>query len=90
MTFTVGSKVAWTSMAHGSAVEKHGEVVAVVPAGSDPRTFIRGERGLGYSVQFDGITPRKHESYLIEVKTGKDGRGMPKLYWPRVSALVED
>jgi hypothetical protein len=90
MTFTVGTQVAWASMAHGSTVEKHGKVVAVVPAGSDPRPFIGGERGIGYSVQFDGITPRNHESYLVEVNTGKDGRGKPKLYWPRAAALEED
>ena len=89
MTFTVGSKVAWTSMAHGSMVEKHGKVISIVQAGADACNSI-WPRDANYSVQFDGIMPRNHESYLVEVKTGKDGRGKPKLYWPRVSALVED
>ena len=85
MTFTVGSKVAWTSQAHASVVEKHGEVVAVVPAGENPNAYI--PQSSGYP-QFDGGS-RKHESYLVRVRTGKDGRGVAKLYWPRVSAMVE-
>ena len=87
-TFAVGSKVAWASQAHASEVEKHGVVVAVVPEGYDVRAIARSYAAA--SVQFDGDLPRNHESYLVLVKTGKDGRGKPKLYWPRVSALDED
>ena len=84
---TVGTKVTWSSMAHGSVIEKHGTVVLVIP----PNTPVNGVWSGGqHSIQFDVGGSRPHESYLVEVLTGKDGRGVPKLYWPRVSALHED
>jgi hypothetical protein len=38
-----------------------------------------------YKVMFDSIWARPHESYLVVVPA--PGRGKPRLYWPRVSAL---
>ena len=91
MTFTEGSKVEWKSQAQGYTRVKYGTVVAVVPAGCDVLDLLILDSGEPsyHSRQFDGGM-RAHESYLVEVKTGKDGHGTPKLYWPRVSALCGD
>lgn len=86
----VGSKVEWKSQASGSMTQKTGEVVAVVPAGANPRTYadnlpieLRQLKRM-----FDGC-PRGHESYLVKVVPGKTGKAKPVLYCPRVSVMVE-
>lgn len=86
--FSVGQTVQWTSSASGSTKTKRGTVVAVVPA--DKRGLrvrdLLGDELLGYSINgLDCILYRKHESYVVAV-TDKPGC-MPRLYWPRTSAL---
>ena len=77
----IGSTVEWSSQAGSYRAKKHGVIVAIVPA------LMYQTRGVpGYSIQFDGGS-RNHDSYLVAVKTGKDGWGKPKLYWPLVKNL---
>ena len=83
MRFTIGDAVRWG--------RHSGTVVAVVPAGVSPATY--PERRLHEKYQhlsqtysprmLGGGGPRREESYLVAVF----GRGKPKLYWPRTSAL---
>ena len=84
--FKVGDAVAWQS----GGTEKHGKVVEVIPSGDDVRRDHWEMLYPLHSIQFRVDGNRDHESYLVSVKTGYDGRGKPRLYWPRVSALCED
>lgn len=87
MTFKIGDKVEWTSSAAGTTKTKQGSVIAVLPEGGMPRDVIRLEEQRLYKVMVDARSLyRNHESYLVSVPT-KSGRGRPRLYWPRVSAL---
>jgi len=74
--FNLGAMVKWTSQAGGCTVDKVGEVLEVVPAGSYPdrERFLPLYKKSGIGLK------RDHESYVVRVK----GRG---LYWPRVSHL---
>jgi hypothetical protein len=87
--FKVGDKVAWTSQAKGVKTEKHGEIVAVVPACWSINGIHREiVKATGASSTWGGGMPRDHESYLVLVRQG--GARKPKLYHPRVSALELD
>jgi len=78
MPFDIGDKVIWESQSGGHRKTKTGEVVFVVLRGSVPS--VRNFR----HPQWDGITPRKHVSYVIKVQAGPQS---VKHYWPRVKAL---
>ncbi len=76
MSIKLGDKVEWFSGANGTYLEKEGVVVEVVRPGRrpDPARY-KTLRDIGLS--------RKHESYVVAVKTAKS----VKHYWPRVSGL---
>ena len=86
----VDDKVSWESHGPRGYTVKYGVIVQVVPPGELPRETEFIARGLrfmyGYGREADIGTPRKNESYLVEVP-GKTAKAMPKLYWPRVSQL---
>jgi hypothetical protein len=73
-TFQVGDRVKWTSQANGGWRKKVGTVIEVVPAGR-------------YSNLGSGCSPRKAESYVIEVP-GKTPNAKPQIYFP-VPSLVK-
>ena len=76
--FKVGEEVAWDSQAGGYSSLKLGEVIEVVPPGTDPP----GIKGAGMR--------RDHESYVIKARVidGSDAqRKRTKKYWPRVPGL---
>jgi hypothetical protein len=72
--------VRWGSQSQGSWKKKIGQIVQVVPAGEIPDRKIAPDlfRSSGIGL------PRKHESYVVRVKTGKNSF---RHYWPRVSGL---
>lgn len=77
--FALDSWVKWTSQSAGSAKEKVGRVVLRVPPHYRPypADTMRDVQPWGKA--------RDHESYVVEVQVGKDGR--VHRYWPLVSAL---
>jgi hypothetical protein len=77
-----GAVVEWTSQANGGRKKKVGTVVEVVPAKCLPDQTRFRSLYKGYGVG----SPRSHESYVVEVPA--KGKGQPKIYWPRVSALT--
>lgn len=82
MGFKIGDKVTWSSQAQGFAREKTGVVVEVVAAGNRPsRKFDDLHKGVGCGYG------RDHDSYVVEVRTGKTDKAKPKHHWPRASAL---
>ena len=93
--FQVGNRVKWTSQAGGYIAEKTGTVVGVVPTGCHYgllRHFaplkpdeVRAIYNTG-PIDAGGLA-RDHESYLVEVKTGKTDAAKKTLYWPRVKGL---
>lgn len=86
--FKVGSKVTWSSQAHGSRTTKVGTIVAVVPPGGSPsRAFAAVRKTLNARSAFGGGMARDHESYLVSVTVGKTDKAKPALYWPLVSQL---
>jgi hypothetical protein len=78
--FEIGDEVYWDS----SGNRKWGVVVAVIPAGVSV-TVEKIQRWwlghLGTSKLGGGLMPRRHESYLIQIRKS--------LYWPRVAWLRE-
>lgn len=76
--FAVGDRVIWTSQSKGYTTTKHGVVIAIIPAGTDPAQCVTD----GYSMGFG--SPRSHESYLVKV-----GRRW-KPYWPLVAHLKKE
>ena len=83
MSFKIGDKVTWSSQAQSYEKEKLGVVIEVVEPGQRPNRaefedLYRGS-GCGFG--------RDHVSYVVRVATGKAGKGKPKHYWPRASAL---
>ena len=84
--FKVGDKVWWESQSAGSWTQKEGKVVGVVPEGKVPDRILTAIDRF-WKRMYDGFTPRNHESYLVEVAGGKTIKAMPRLYWPRTSAL---
>lgn len=82
MSFKIGDRVTWSSQAQGFAREKTGTVVEVVEKGNRPsRKFDDLHKGIGCGYG------RDHDSYVVEVRTGKTDKAKPKHYWPRASAL---
>jgi hypothetical protein len=96
MSFKIGDRVKWTSQAGGYAAEKTGTVVAVIPVGRRfgllkyLRPLNLDEARACYNTgPIDGAgLARDHESYLVEVKTGKTDAAKKTLYWPRVKGLA--
>ena len=94
MAFKLGDRVAWVSMANGSTVEKHDEVVEVVPPGKlpDRDRFASLYRSAGVGGW------RRHESYVVAVSGSVRIVGQrkvvkhrtPKPYWPLVNKLEQD
>jgi hypothetical protein len=72
--FQVGDRVKWKSQAAGTWREKEGEVVEVVRAGAQPKTY--------------EALARDHESYVVRAVAKGRTSQKPALYWPRRSALV--
>lgn len=89
-----GDVVTWSSSANGMTKTKRAEVLFIIPRGvavwpDDLRRLL----GPDYRKRFNDSSlgwggARNHESYLVAVK----GKGKPRLYWPKVSALrlIED
>lgn len=88
----IGSEVTWTSQAAGTTKQKRGVVVAVMRPGfylgrsvliellgPDFTNGKYNESALGWGES------RSYESYIIAVPA--DGKGKPRLYWPRSSQL---
>ena len=65
------------------AVGLAGVVVAILVPGTVPSGRDRLDPAV--DVMFDGISPRKHLSYLVKVERG--GKRKPALYWPRAESL---
>ena len=93
----LGDKVEWTSQAGGRTKKKTGVIVAIVPARNRHR-LTQCIPGLNMSQVYSkyntgpidgGGLSRNHESYLVEVKTGKTEAAKKSLYWPRVSGLKD-
>lgn len=85
--FRSGDRVKWSSQANGNVAEKTGIVIEVIAPKQYiyPRDYARK-----YSIGTLGHGNfRKHESYLIAVKTGATEKAKKSLYWPRVSALSD-
>lgn len=80
MKFNIGDRVRWTSQAGGHAKEKRGEVVAIVPAGTDARDVVPRDLSDGPMDAY-GL-PRGEESYIVRVKRSA--------YWPRACHLKKD
>lgn len=78
MSFHIGDKVVWTSQAAGRSKTKTGEVVAIVPEGTEVRDCVPD----GMHMNDYGM-PRKDVSYLILVQRKRS----TKLYWPVASNL---
>jgi Iap family predicted aminopeptidase len=84
MSFQVGDTVTWTSQAGGHSKTKVGEVVNIVPKGS--QLSWRGVQFKDTHRFRHGGGPRNHESYLVSVPA-KTSKGKPTLYWPVVKNL---
>jgi hypothetical protein len=85
-TFKIGDKLAWTSQAAGTPLEKVGTVVAVIPPNLNPPVKAVSYRYGASEVAFGWGASRKQESYLVLVSYPGTKR-VPKLYWPRVQGL---
>jgi hypothetical protein len=99
MMFKAGDRVKWLSQASGSGTIKKGIIVAIIPKNiylQDTHFVRTTETPTGvledYKIMFDWPSlTRGHESYLVEVHpSGKATKNSakPRLYWPRVSALI--
>lgn len=73
----VGDKVEWESQSLGNWTRKVGVIVAVVPAGRDPKWLAPS----GTVIHSLHAYSRNEESYLVQVGKRR------LLYWPRVSWL---
>ncbi len=93
--FELGDSVTWVSGAAGVYTEKYGIIVKVIPAGVSQ--FDAERQYLSETNQLRQINvksmlgiaawARDHESYFVLVAS-KSGRGKPKLYHPKVNALI--
>lgn len=83
--FKKGENVSWSSQSRGSTLTKCGEIIYVVKPGES--VFQAASVFSGHKIMFDGNLPRKKESYLVSVKTGKTDKAKRSLYWPYVSKL---
>jgi hypothetical protein len=93
-----GNVVEWTSSAAGTTKTKRGVIIAAVPADDGKGPFddfflsnILGDKRFDYNTSdVPSILCRRHEGYLVAVV--EKSKRFPRLYWPRVSALllVED
>lgn len=77
----VGDMVTWTSQAGSYMTTKTGKIIKVLPAN---KWWSRSNYMTDFACMCDSGM-RNHESYLVEVSA--TGKGKPKLYRPRVSAL---
>jgi hypothetical protein len=82
MGFNVGDHVQWQNQTRGVLWKKAGQVLAIVPAGENPRIVLRKLKIdiSQYRLIFEGMS-RDHESYLVVVDPGKN------LHWPRANTL---
>lgn len=89
----IGDKVQWTSQSLAYEKQKIGIVRAVVPAGSRAGGIINAivknansqKKMMTAWPAKDPGAPRKHESYVVEVKNPERGS---RLYWPLVKHLT--
>lgn len=81
--FKVGDKVKWSSQAQGSWRTKTGTVVEVVSPGNLPtrERFVSLYTGAGCG------SPRKHESYVVEVYANPEKKTGRSFYWPLANKL---
>jgi hypothetical protein len=84
--FAVGDKVKWTSGGRATR-EKEGEVIAVIPAGTDPLKLKIPAAFKGLRCLWEANRPRGEESYIVKVFPGTTGRAKPVLYWPWTVSL---
>jgi len=88
--FNKGDQVHWSSQSNGTNLIKSGIVIAIIKAGECPpvpQNYLKTHR-----VQYAGIRPRNHTSYLIEVKRySKKGKELEKpfIYWPKTGDLQQ-
>ena len=82
----IGDTVKWSSQAQGWEKLKIGKVIGVVPTGEFALKTAQSIKERFSSACDFGAYPRDHESYLVLVHPEK-GKALPKLYYPRVSAL---
>ena len=87
MKFKLNQRVAWVSQSNGTAKEKHGTVVRIVPPQQHPLGGFAFWADTHYFPGGGFGQVRNHESYVVEVREGKR---KPKLYWPVVARLEED
>lgn len=89
MAFKVGDIVRWGSQAAGSYTEKAGSIVAVIPAGVDPRNIVMEAVATHKAKNAWGRgASRKDESYVVLVPhRGPSGKGLPSIYVPVASQL---
>ena len=92
--YKVGDRVTWKSQANGGLKEKRGVVFCVIPPGVSMNK-IKAQAELSrqfcdhatWATDFAGLS-RKEESYLVVVSGSS--RQLPRVYWPRSSALHYD
>lgn len=75
-----GDRVAWTSQANGSEIQKTGTVLAIVPPLTLPEQCIPANVVLPNHGDL-----RRELSYVVSVRVGRRNVA----YWPRTSALRE-
>lgn len=87
MSFILGQKVQWTSQAQGCEKKKEG-VVVYAWKGVKQQTPVKVAEDLfsDCSRMFDGYKFKEGE-VLVKVATGKNGKGKPKLYKPKLKGL---
>jgi hypothetical protein len=85
--FQIGERVRWESQSQSSTTWKEGVIVAVVPAGTTPHTFLDylAARYRTYLFKSFGL-PRSEESYLVAVPN-KNPKLRGLIYWPRAMYL---
>lgn len=85
--YEVGQKVSWSSSANGGTVEKVGTIVLAIPRFTQLwQVQPAGFHGKYNWSSYGHGSSRNHRSYLVAVESG--GKAKPKIYWPRVSALM--
>lgn len=73
-TFKKGAKVRWETLGRGSRCVREGEIIATVPAMSDPNEYAECSH-----LPF-GKRKRETKSYIVRGDNGK-------VYWPIVTTL---
>lgn len=69
----IGQKVRWTSQSGGSYTEKHGEVIAEIPAGESAMAHVPSTVKRGH-IKFGDVSTK--DRVLVAVPAGKDGQIM--------------